>query len=403
MKKLFCLVVVIFMGLSVVGYTCDPVLVGPQGPKGDKGDTGAQGPVGPQGPKGNTGATGPQGIQGIQGPQGIPGKTGPKGDTGATGPQGPQGKQGIQGIAGPQGPKGDTGATGPQGPQGPQGIQGKTGAKGAKGDTGATGATGLQGKQGVKGDTGFVGTLSANGGASGTSSNMASVDVTGQGVAVSQVGSAATLDLSNLQTNQSVANASSINTQAGQISGLQSGLVTTNSTVSNLSNTVVANDAASQARDTVLQTNINQESTARVAGDAALQNQVNGQNTRLNSLENAVHEQGETKVLFEGAVRLYDSKRVQLQAFNSYDMQHGHNFAAGVRLLFKAGPSYEEKLIEKQNRDLRALELYVSRLEDQLVVPAPAAIWFVSSNGVVEKVLPKDSRYIKTLLETRKK
>ncbi len=105
----------------------------------------------------------------------------------------------------------------------------------------------------------------------------------------------------------------------------------------------------------------------------------------------------------EGAVRLYDAKRFELQAFNSYDARHGHNFAAGVRLLFKVGPSYEEKLIAKQQRNVEALAQYVSRLQDQLAVPAPASIWFVSSNGEIQKTLPKDPAYIKALLEARKK
>jgi hypothetical protein len=47
--------------------------------------------------------------------------------------------------------------------------------------------------------------------------------------------------------------------------------------------------------------------------------------------------------------------------------------------------------------------MYVSRLEEQMIVPAPAAIWFVSSNGEIQKTLPKDPAYVKALLKARKK
>jgi hypothetical protein len=60
---------------------------------------------------------------------------GPKGDPGPQGPAGPQGAQGIQGVAGTQGP---AGAQGPQGPQGPQGTPGDKGEKGDKGDAATT-------------------------------------------------------------------------------------------------------------------------------------------------------------------------------------------------------------------------------------------------------------------------
>lgn len=392
--------------------------------KGDKGD------IGPVGPQGLTGATGVQGLQGEVGSQGLPGVAGIDGLNGAQGDIGPQGvqgltgAQGVQGEVGPQGVQGETGAVGPQGEQGIQGIQGekgdpgkngkngKNGKDGKNGKNGKDGVTGPQGNSGVdgakgdkgdKGDTGLVGTIEANSSADGSASDATTLNVKGTGITVGQIGTEASLDLNGLQTTQSIENTNSINTHTGQIGSLQTGLNTTNSNVSSLSNTVASVDTNSKARDVTLQSNINKEGVDRVAGDANLQKQVDKHDARLNNLENAVHEQGETKTLIEGAVRLYDGKRVELQVFNSYDARHGQNFAAGVRILFKAGKSYEEKLFAKQQRDLDALALYVSRLEDQMIVPAPAAIWFVSSDGVIQKVMPKSPVYIKALLKARKK
>jgi hypothetical protein len=134
---------------------------GPTGPTGAIGSTGFTGPIGIQGPKGdNTGSTGPTGRTGRTGPTGPTGPTGagstgytgptgiqgPKGDnTGSTGPTGPTGPTGFTGPAGIQGPKGDnTGSTGPTGPIGFTGFTGPTGIQGPKGDnTGSTGPAGL--------------------------------------------------------------------------------------------------------------------------------------------------------------------------------------------------------------------------------------------------------------------
>lgn len=67
---------------------------GATGLQGDTGATGATGPTGPTGPAGSTGSTGATGAQGIQGIQGVTGPTGPTGAVGATGPTGPTGAGG---------------------------------------------------------------------------------------------------------------------------------------------------------------------------------------------------------------------------------------------------------------------------------------------------------------------
>lgn len=73
----------------------------------------------------------------------------------------------------------------------------------------------------------------------------------------------------------------------------------------------------------------------------------------------------ESNLAVDAAVRLYDSKRLQLQAFNIYGLGrhrgddifgNGHNLMYGMRLVLKLGKSYEEKRIEDLNKKISRLE-----------------------------------------------
>jgi hypothetical protein len=157
-----------------------------------------------------------------------------------------------------------------------------------------------------------------------------------------------------------------VNTHTAQIGTLQTGLNTTNTNVSNLSakesndvsalNTGLTNETnrATGAENT-LQSNINSEAATRAAGDAALQSQINNVNAQAQDNTNRIDRLEQTKYLLEPTVRLYDDKHIQVQAFDSYDVRHGSNFAAGLRLMYKIGPSYEEKLLKKTNPEIARL------------------------------------------------
>jgi len=65
------------------------------------------------------------------------------------------------------------------------------------------------------------------------------------------------------------------------------------------------------------------------------------------------------------AVRLYDGKRIQLQAFDTYIFGstpgsdvfgNGQNMMIGGRVVLKLGSSYEEHELEKLRREIRALQ-----------------------------------------------
>jgi hypothetical protein len=80
------------------------------------------------------------------------------------------------------------------------------------------------------------------------------------------------------------------------------------------------------------------------------------------------------KLVVDTAVRLYDGKYVQLQAFNTYafdrhdahdvseEFHNSRNFMFGARIVLKLGKSYEERLLEKQDTQIKSLERLVSRL-----------------------------------------
>lgn len=70
------------------------------------------------------------------------------------------------------------------------------------------------------------------------------------------------------------------------------------------------------------------------------------------------------KLALDAAIRLYDGKYVQLQAFNIYtpsrkDKQDvigdGQNFMFGARVVFKLGKSYEERRIDELEKKLKLL------------------------------------------------
>ncbi len=78
------------------------------------------------------------------------------------------------------------------------------------------------------------------------------------------------------------------------------------------------------------------------------------------------------KFVLDTALRLYDGKRVQIQAFNTYMLNRkedkdiigdGRNLTFGMRIVFKLGSSYEERLLEKQAGDIKALEAALSRVQ----------------------------------------
>jgi len=78
-----------------------------------------------------------------------------------------------------------------------------------------------------------------------------------------------------------------------------------------------------------------------------------------------------TDLALDAAVRIIDVKYLQVQAFDTYVFGstpgsdvfgQGHNSTIGARIVIKLGKSYEERLLEKQALELKALEARLSLL-----------------------------------------
>lgn len=135
-----------------------------------------------------------------------------------------------------------------------------------------------------------------------------------------------------------------------------------NMEASNLAQTnAVVNNHTTQISG--LTTGLLTETGARINGDQVLQSQVNATNTRINDVSSRVDKLEQMKVIADINVRLLDTKKYQVGIFDMFDGRAQRNFAAGVRLTYKLGQSYEEKLIEKQQRQLDQLQAALSRLQ----------------------------------------
>lgn len=219
-------------------------------------------------------------------------------------------------IPGLKGAKGDTGATGATGPQGVQGIKGDIGAQGSQG------IQGLIGTQGVKGDTGLQGVqgdLGANG-------------VNGKDGATGLQGDKGDKGDQGIQGFKGDIGF----TGAQGVSGLN-GKDVDPATVNKINNTLDKHETRIG----------NLEQISQQQSDA------------INKLQ-------QTKLLMEQDIRLYDGKRTTIAAFNSYDLNAGHGFAQGLRITFKPGTSYEERLFKKQQDTLKEIQYVNFELSKQV-------------------------------------
>jgi len=141
-------------GITGLGTTG---LAGVDGVTGLAGVAGVAGVTGLAGVAGANGETGLAGVAGVAGVTGLAGVAGANGETGLAGVAGANGATGLAGVAGANGATGLAGVAGANGATGLAGVAGANGATGLAGVAGANGATGLAGVAGVAGVTGLAG------------------------------------------------------------------------------------------------------------------------------------------------------------------------------------------------------------------------------------------------------
>ncbi len=102
-------------------------------------------------------------------------------------------------------------------------------------------------------------------------------------------------------------------------------------------------------------------------------NGVNGKDGKDGKNGSDAQVDNSAKLVLDTAIRLYDGKRVQVQAFNTYMLNRqeskdvigdGRNMTFGARIVFKLGSSYEERMLEKQADQIKALESALSRIQN---------------------------------------
>lgn len=77
---------------------------------------------------------------------------------------------------------------------------------------------------------------------------------------------------------------------------------------------------------------------------------------RLDALEG-------TKYQAEAVVRLYDGKRLTLEEYNNMTLNQSFGPTFGARITFKVGKSYDQRVAEKQQKQIDALTAIINRLE----------------------------------------
>ena len=173
--------------------------------------------------------------------------------------------------------------------------------------------------------------------------------------------------ISNLNTLES--------TDSTNITNLQTGLTTTNTNVSNLS-TVVNNQGTQITTNTSNIsnlygiTNVQEQQITQVGGVAttaynntqveesqiqATNQQVAGQQHQINNLDSRVHRLEGAQGTLGAVLRVYDSRKWQVNAFIDYDTTTANVGEVGVRVTYKLGKSYEETRIDELNKKLDAL------------------------------------------------
>ena len=132
--------------------------------------------------------------------------------------------------------------------------------------------------------------------------------------------------------------------------------------------------------DKVLQKNINKEENARIKGDKRLRrninkvdnkhtvinerqdsqinnntSNINNNSQRIDDTNNRVSELEETQEIISGQIRVHDSKKWEITIFADYSLNRNVVDRTGVKIKFKFGKSYEEKIIEKLQYELNTI------------------------------------------------
>ncbi len=87
------------------------------------------------------------------------------------------------------------------------------------------------------------------------------------------------------------------------------------------------------------------------------------QDSRMDQFDNRLSDLEDSQFILGLNLRLTDTKRTTLEAFGDYSVTRGEVDSYGLRLTFKLGKSYEEKLIEDLQAEVEELKALLSKEE----------------------------------------
>ena len=129
--------------------------------------------------------------------------------------------------------------------------------------------------------------------------------------------------------------------------------------------------------DKKVQDNVDAESNTRASADQNLQNNINKVNNRVDETNKRVEKLEDTQYNVVGKVRVYDSRKIQVNTFVSYSTNRSTVESAGVEVTWKLGSSYEERRADALEARLNKLE----GIQDAKVREASTEV-YTTKNGM---------------------
>jgi hypothetical protein len=108
--------------------------------------------------------------------------------------------------------------------------------------------------------------------------------------------------------------------------------------------------------DQRIQDNVDAESNTRASADQTLQNNINNANNRIDATDKRVSKLEDTQYNVVGKVRVFDSRKIQVNTFVSYSTTRSTVESAGVEVTWKMGKSFEERKNDELEARLNKLE-----------------------------------------------
>lgn len=108
--------------------------------------------------------------------------------------------------------------------------------------------------------------------------------------------------------------------------------------------------------DQRVQDNVDAEANTRANADTTLQNNINTTNNRIDETNKRVDKLEDTQYNVVGKVRIYDSRKVQVNTYVTYSTTRSTVSEAGVEVTWKLGSSYEQRRADALEARLNKLE-----------------------------------------------